>query len=79
MKQSKGKIKNWWKHYPDKCWGSEGLGYIICGTFVDHPDFDGKSGCTSFVTQHNEELGVVETLNSYYTLIGPPIKEPVHA
>ncbi len=72
MKIDKGKLKNWWKHYPSKDWGVEGLGYVICGTFVDHPEFKGESGHTSFVLKHNEELGIVETLNSYYTLVGPP-------
>lgn len=81
MKMHNGNITKWWKHYPATHWERlEGsLGYIICGTFEGHPYFDGEEGHTSFVMRHDEELGFVETANSYYKLIGPPIKEPVHA
>lgn len=78
MKPFKGSIKNWWKQYPAKeWWGTEGLGYMICGTFVDHEWFAGKDGHTSFVILHHEDTGQIETLNSRYLLIGEAIKEPV--
>lgn len=74
MKEFKGNLIDWWKHTPLPELKPEGLGYIICGTFEGHPWFDGEDGSTSWVVRHNEELGIVETLNSYYKLIGPPIK-----
>lgn len=78
-KPHRGSLKDWWIHYPmvdfDESEGS--LGYLICGTFVDHEDFAGQYGGTSWVMKHDVETGNVETLNSLYKLIGPPIKEPV--
>ncbi len=68
-KPHKGHIKNWFK----ETWGCEGygLGYMIRGEFVDHPEFAGaKNGHTSYVVAH-DDLGNVETRNSRYTLIGP--------
>lgn len=76
MKPHKGKLVKWWKHYPLPQFGSEGLGYLILGIFVDHPEFAGEFGNTSWVISHNEETGEIETANSRYTLIGQPIKEP---
>lgn len=79
LKPHKGSLKDWWKHYPLEEFGSEGLGYIICGVFVDHEDFAGEDSHTSWVVSHDETEGYVETLNSRYILIGEPIKPPVCA
>lgn len=75
-KEFKGNIRNWWKYYPLKQFGSEGLGYVIIGTFDGHPHFDGEKGNTSFVVSHDEETGMIETLNSCYKLIGNPVEPP---
>lgn len=64
-KQHKGSIKDWTKI---PC--SLGLGYLIVGTFVDHPWFAGKPGNTSYVVKHDDATGEIETKNSRYTLIG---------
>jgi len=79
MKMFMGNLTNWWKHTPLPEFKPEGLGYIIRGTFEGHPWLDGEDGCTSWVVRHDEALGLVETLNSYYKLIGPPIKAHVKA
>lgn len=65
-KPHNGALKDWYKYETD----SKG-GYIIRGTFVGHPYFDGEPGHTSLVLSHNEETGDIETRNSRYTLIGP--------
>lgn len=77
MKEFKGSIKDWYKFYPAPSCGDEGLGYIIKGTFVDHPDFAGKDGHTSFVVLHHEDTGQIETFNSRYLLVGEAAREPV--
>lgn len=70
-KPHKGSLTNWRKHFP-KHYNTEGtLGYVILGSFVDHPDFAGMEGNTSLVVFHDEETGYIETLNSSYNLIGP--------
>lgn len=62
-----GHIRNWFKSPAD----GHGLGYIIRGEFVDHPEFAGcKDGHTSYVVAH-DDLGNIETKNSRYTLKGP--------
>lgn len=73
MKPHKGSLKNWFK----EDWGCAGLGlgYMIRGEFVDHPEFAGcKNGHTSYVVAHDEATGEVETKNSRYTLVGPERK-----
>lgn len=70
-KPHKGSIKDWSKL---RC-TDKGLGYIILGEFVDHPEFAGaKDGHTSYVVAHDEATGEIETRNSRYTLIGPAIR-----
>lgn len=66
VKPHKGKIKNWYKREISI---SQGLGYQIMGEFVDHEDFAGYEGWTSFVVAHDEATGEIETLNSRYTLV----------
>lgn len=64
-KPHKGRIQNWCKLPCEK-----GLGYLIEGEFLEHPDGGGpgKIGNTSFVVKHE---GVeIETKNSRYTLVG---------
>lgn len=68
MKPHKGKIKGWSKL---KVAGAEGLGYLIVGQFVDHPEFAHMSGHTSWVVKH--EGAEIETRNSRYTLEGDEI------
>lgn len=71
-KPHRGTMKNWFKEY----WGCEGygLGYMIRGEFVDHPEYAGcPNGHTSYVVAHDEATGEVETKNSRYTLVGPSI------
>lgn len=62
-KPHKGSLKDWFKY-------EVGDGYIICGRFIGHPQFNGEHGHTSLVLSHNEETGEIETRNSRYTLIG---------
>lgn len=64
-KPHKGSLKNWYKFGLGI---DKGLGYVIIGEFVDHPEFAGKEGHTSYVVKH--EGNEVETNNSRYTLIG---------
>jgi hypothetical protein len=68
-KPHKGTIENWFKL---AC--KQGLGYAICGWAVGHPQFNGEGICTSYVVEHDEATGEVETRNSRYTL-GKPRKE----
>jgi len=77
MKPYKGSIKDWYVFYPSPEWKPQGLGYLIMGTFVDHGQYAGCSGSTSWVVSHDEGSGEVETLNSRYNLIGDPIREPL--
>lgn len=81
-KEYMGRIKDWWVLYPrlSSDYSKTSLGFIICGTFVDHPYLAGEEGYTSYVVNQYETANmghVVETLNSYYTLIGEPNKPPV--
>lgn len=79
MKDHKGSLTNWWVFYPDraeKFAPKESLGYIIRGTFVDHEDFAGEDGHTSWVVSHDETSGYIETMNSRYTLLGAPKRPP---
>ena len=68
-KPHKGSLRDWWML---PCGDEHGLGYIICGTFVDHPWFAGRTGHTSYVVAYDERTGEIETRNSRYTLIGNP-------
>lgn len=58
-----GAIENWGKA---EC--KSGLGYYIVGLFVNHPQFEGSVGHTSYIIAH--EGDEIETRNSRYTLIG---------
>lgn len=64
-----GRITSWYK--TEFGAGGRGLGYLICGTFLDHPKFMGMSDVhTSYVISHDTETGEIETKNSRYTLVG---------
>jgi hypothetical protein len=65
MKPHKGRIALWYKQ---DC-GTEG--YLVCGVFLDHPQFMGEHGHTSLVLSHDEATGEIETRNSRYTLVKP--------
>lgn len=67
MKPYKGRIEHWGKR---PCPGY-GIGYYIVGRFVDHPQFAGETGHTSWVEKHNGNE--IETRNSRYTLVGDPL------
>jgi hypothetical protein len=62
-----GTLTNWSRAYVT----DEGLGYIVVGIFVDHPQFAGRAGHTSWVVKYDEETGEIETRNSRYKLEGP--------
>jgi hypothetical protein len=62
-----GSIERWWECPVT----SRGLGYIICGHLVDRPGYRGGEGHTSWVVAR--EGDEVETRNSRYTLVGPPV------
>lgn len=66
-KPHKGRIDDWYK---SEC-GAAGLGYLIRGKFLDHPDFSGYYGHTSYIVKHDEATGEIETRNSRYTLLTP--------
>lgn len=70
-----GKIKSWFKRETDP---ESGLGYQIIGMFVDHPDFKGEVGHTSYVVSHDETTGEIETRNSRYTLEGAELIPKSH-
>lgn len=82
-KPYKGEISSWVKIPFDveatkKLYGEDpGLGFIIAGTFENHPKF-GRSpgGTTSWIVHHNEETGEIETRNSRYKLVGPAANSP---
>ncbi|HEY2810517.1 MAG TPA: hypothetical protein VGJ00_03910 [Rhabdochlamydiaceae bacterium] len=65
-KPHKGRIKNWTQLATE--------GNIICGFYVDHPDFKNKWGHTSSIKHIAEpnQFGYreLETKNSRYTLVG---------
>jgi hypothetical protein len=67
-----GRIANWTKvHLTD-----HGLGYIVYGTFLDHPRWKGVDGIhTSAIVTHDEATGEIETRNSRYTLVGKESRE----
>lgn len=44
-----------------------GLGYRVCGRFLDHPRFGGETGMTSYVVAREGEE--IETRNSRYTVV----------
>lgn len=62
-KPHKGKIESWQRKECER-----GLGYYITGRFVDHPQFAGEWGHTSWVEKHDGQE--IETRNSRYTLVG---------
>lgn len=64
-KSHKGKIEHWFKM---PCLG--GLGWRACGMSIGHPEFDGSNIRTSYVLNHDQQTGEIETRNSRYTLIG---------
>lgn len=66
-KPHKGRIEHWTKV-------SYSNGDIVCGRALDHPAFAGHNIHTSYVLKHDKATGEIETRNSRYTLIGPPIK-----
>lgn len=63
-KPHKGRIRNWFKL-------PIGDDYIVCGRFMDHPEFASYNGHTSKVLHFDEATGEIETRNSRYTLIEP--------
>jgi len=74
-KPYKGRITDW-KIYRNDFWLK---GYFcIVGKFEDHPEFRGRRGHTSIVTNmamcpdSKEPTYHVETMNSQYLLIGAP-------
>jgi hypothetical protein len=50
-----------------------GLGYRVCGRFLDHERFAGREGMTSYLVAR--EGREVETANSRYTLVVLPGEE----
>lgn len=74
-KPHNGDITNWYKYYLGSLYDyPTGLGYIIVGHYIHHNRFYGSNGHTSYVVSHNEQTGEIETRNSRYRLVGPPIK-----
>lgn len=71
MKPYKGRITKWWKDPIANKFA--GLGYLIQGEFLEHPDFGQKVTHTSYVVAHHDN-GMVETRNSRYRLIGPEVE-----
>ena len=65
QKPHHGKIKDWHREPVQK--GR----FIVVGFFVDHPDFAGHQGYTSYIVALDEQTGELETRNSRYTLVGP--------
>lgn len=65
-KPHKGRIENWQKTQHPL---AGGLGYIIEGRFLDHPEFALMNGHTSYIVKHDETTGEIETRNSRYTLV----------
>lgn len=61
-KPFKGTIENW-----RKVRIAPGI-HVIEGDFVDHPQFAGKFGHTSYIVRHDEATGELETRNSRYLL-----------
>src|SRR4051812_45481750 len=69
MKPHKGTLNGW---FEQPCGDEYGLGYLIRGRFMDHPDFAGQFGHTSYVVKRDSNE--IETRNSRYTL-GTPYVE----
>ncbi|CAB4200412.1 hypothetical protein UFOVP1339_43 [uncultured Caudovirales phage] len=65
-KPHKGTINSWLKWELPASQGNQGLGYVIIGDSVDHPEFGGGPIHTSWVVSH--EGSEIETRNSRYTL-----------
>ena len=68
-KPHKGIIIDWFKQeyeFPSE----DSLGFYIRGKFVDHPEFGGHHGWTSYVIHWDTKTGEIETKNSRYTLVG---------
>jgi hypothetical protein len=62
MKPHLGSIRDWTiREYGDN--------KMAWGTFVDHPDFAGHYGHTSYIVKHDKDTGEIETSNSRYTLV----------
>lgn len=78
MKPFKGKIYHWIKQPFDKekvaAYYEEdaGLGYTIFGYTTETPKL-GTWYRTSWVVKHDELLGMIETRNSKYQLVGPEV------
>lgn len=68
-KPHKGTVENWikWPTSQKNC----GLGYMIVGDSIGHPQYDGIAIRTSYVVKH--EGDEIETKNSRYTLGRPAI------
>ena len=62
-KPHKGTINNWFKWSVE---GMSGLGYVIVGDSLDHPQFGGGAIRTSYVVAKIDDE--IETRNSRYTL-----------
>lgn len=84
-KPHKGRIR-WWSRWHSIT--GKGLGYIVVGEFLDHPELhanaDDKLGYTSYVVAHDEQTCEIETRNSRYTLVGIeqrcwPFEQRAHA
>ena len=77
-KPHKGTLINWYKR---ECGDEYGLGYFLECTFVEHPEFQGEHGHTSYVISESRptpskhtlmgdaEPIEIETRNSRYTLV----------
>lgn len=64
-KPNRGRIMDWCKVYVSP------MDWVIAGTALDHPKFQGQPIITSFGMFHDEETGMIETRNSIYQLVGP--------
>lgn len=71
LKPHKGTIENWAKLFCTE----QGLGYVVYGNSVDHPEFGGRQIRTSWVVKH--EGTEIETRNSRYTLGVPELSTPL--
>jgi len=69
-KPHRGRIEPWFRL-------TVGSRYAIAGVFLDHPDWPGRWALTSEVLSYDEKTGEIETMNSRYTLVGPPVSPPV--
>lgn len=75
MKPFKGFFSDWRKVACDsmgwktRVFGEEGY-YYLQGKFVNHPQFGNQPGHTSCVLHMDEKTGLVETMNSFYIVLG---------